>query len=89
VSAFDGPGFGFASRSFYASFLAARHVLKHSADYFPTNQGPAASSPTSEARRHARNRREAARCFASRRAGGERESGRRRSSRGRCCSVRL
>jgi membrane-bound lytic murein transglycosylase D len=35
VNAYDGPGFGFASRSFYASFLAARHVLKHSADYFP------------------------------------------------------
>jgi membrane-bound lytic murein transglycosylase D len=36
VSAYDGPGFGFASRSFYATFLAARHVLRHSADYFPS-----------------------------------------------------
>ena len=36
VRSYDGPGFGFASRSFYASFLAARHVLKHSADYFPS-----------------------------------------------------
>ena len=36
VASYDGPGFGFASRNFYASFLAARHVLKHAADYFPS-----------------------------------------------------
>ena len=28
------PGFGFASRNFYAEFLAARHVLRHASDYF-------------------------------------------------------
>jgi peptidoglycan lytic transglycosylase D len=36
VASYDGPGFGFASKNFYASFLAARHVLRHSADYFPS-----------------------------------------------------
>ena len=40
VTTYDGPGFGFASRSFYASFLAARHVLKHAADYFPSIKKP-------------------------------------------------
>lgn len=35
VRRYDGPGFGFASRNFYAEFLAARHVLRHAADYFP------------------------------------------------------
>jgi membrane-bound lytic murein transglycosylase D len=35
VRRYDGPGFGFASRSFYAEFLAARHVLAHAAAYFP------------------------------------------------------
>jgi len=32
---YRGPGFGFASRNFYAEFLAARHVLRHAAQYFP------------------------------------------------------
>lgn len=35
VRRYDGPGFGFASRNFYAEFLAARHVLRHASDYFP------------------------------------------------------
>jgi membrane-bound lytic murein transglycosylase D len=35
VRRYDGPGFGFASRNFYAEFLAARHVLAHSSAYFP------------------------------------------------------
>jgi membrane-bound lytic murein transglycosylase D len=35
VRRYDGPGFGFASRNFYAEFLAARHVLRHSDAYFP------------------------------------------------------
>jgi membrane-bound lytic murein transglycosylase D len=35
VRRYQGPGFGFASRNFYAEFLAARHVLRHAADYFP------------------------------------------------------
>ncbi len=32
---YDGPGFGFASRNFYAEFIAARDVLRHSDTYFP------------------------------------------------------
>jgi membrane-bound lytic murein transglycosylase D len=35
VRRYDGPGFGFASRNFYAEFLAARHVLAHADAYFP------------------------------------------------------
>jgi membrane-bound lytic murein transglycosylase D len=35
VRRWDGPGFGFASRSFYAEFLAARQVLRGAATYFP------------------------------------------------------
>ena len=35
VARYDSPAFGFASRNFYASFLAARHVLRHVGDYFP------------------------------------------------------
>ena len=35
VTRYRGPGFGFASRNFYAEFLAARHVLHHVATYFP------------------------------------------------------
>jgi membrane-bound lytic murein transglycosylase D len=35
VRRYDGPGFGFASRNFYAEFLAARHVLAHANAYFP------------------------------------------------------
>jgi membrane-bound lytic murein transglycosylase D len=35
VSEYRGPGFGFASRNFYAEFLAARHVVEHVATYFP------------------------------------------------------
>jgi len=35
VRRYEGPGFGFASRNFYAEFLAARHVLRHASDYFP------------------------------------------------------
>ena len=35
VRRYQGPGFGFASRNFYAEFLAARHVLRHAGDYFP------------------------------------------------------
>jgi membrane-bound lytic murein transglycosylase D len=40
VASYDGPGFGFASRNFYASFLAARHVLAHAGDYFPSIKKP-------------------------------------------------
>jgi membrane-bound lytic murein transglycosylase D len=35
VERYAGPGFGFASKNFYASFLAARHVLRHAPTYFP------------------------------------------------------
>jgi membrane-bound lytic murein transglycosylase D len=35
VRRWDGPAFGFASKNFYASFLAARHVLARSDEYFP------------------------------------------------------
>jgi len=35
VDRYDGPAFGFASRNFYAEFLAARHVLRHAKAYFP------------------------------------------------------
>lgn len=35
VRRYDGPAFGFASRNFYAEFLAARHVLAHADTYFP------------------------------------------------------
>jgi membrane-bound lytic murein transglycosylase D len=35
VRRYEGPGFGFASRNFYAEFLAARHVLAHATIYFP------------------------------------------------------
>lgn len=35
IERYDGPGFGFASRNFYAEFLAARHVLRHASAYFP------------------------------------------------------
>src|SRR5262249_6892765 len=35
IRRYDGPGFGFASRNFYAEFLAARQVLSHSDAYFP------------------------------------------------------
>jgi membrane-bound lytic murein transglycosylase D len=35
VTRYRGPGFGFASRNFYAEFLAARHVLHHVGTYFP------------------------------------------------------
>ena len=35
VRRYQGPRFGFASRNFYAEFLAARHVAAHVADYFP------------------------------------------------------
>lgn len=33
IEKYDGPGFGFASANFYASFLGARHVSTH-ADYY-------------------------------------------------------
>ena len=35
VREYDGPGFGFASRNFYAEFLAARQVLRNATRYFP------------------------------------------------------
>jgi len=35
VARYDGPGFGFASRNFYAEFRAALHVMRHAARYFP------------------------------------------------------
>jgi membrane-bound lytic murein transglycosylase D len=35
ASAYDGPYFGFASRNFYAEFLAAREIAKHPQKYFP------------------------------------------------------
>jgi membrane-bound lytic murein transglycosylase D len=35
VARHHGPGFGFASRNFYAEFLAALHVRRNLAQYFP------------------------------------------------------
>src|SRR5262249_58174854 len=35
VRRYEGPGFGFASKAYYAEFLAARHVLHHVSTYFP------------------------------------------------------
>jgi len=35
VRDYDGPAFGFASRNFYAEFLAAREVASHPTKYFP------------------------------------------------------
>ncbi len=35
VRKYNGPAFGFASRNFYASFLAALQVDRHAAKYFP------------------------------------------------------
>jgi len=35
VEHYDGRYFGFASRNFYAQFLAARHVAQNAATYFP------------------------------------------------------
>jgi membrane-bound lytic murein transglycosylase D len=35
VRDYDGPYFGFASRNFYAQFLAARHVAQNADRYFP------------------------------------------------------
>jgi len=35
VHNYDGRYFGFASRNFYAEFLAARHVASHATHYFP------------------------------------------------------
>jgi membrane-bound lytic murein transglycosylase D len=35
VDRYDGPAFGFASKNFYAEFLAARHVMRHAKAYFP------------------------------------------------------
>jgi membrane-bound lytic murein transglycosylase D len=35
VSRYRGPGFGFASRNYYAEFLAALHVMRHAGRYFP------------------------------------------------------
>ena len=35
VTRYRGPGFGFASRNFYAEFLAALHVMRHADRYFP------------------------------------------------------
>ncbi|MFN8545378.1 MAG: transglycosylase SLT domain-containing protein [Candidatus Binatia bacterium] len=35
VSRYQGPRFGFASRNYYAEFVAARHVQQHVARYFP------------------------------------------------------
>ncbi|MGB5831646.1 MAG: lytic transglycosylase domain-containing protein [Thiohalocapsa sp.] len=35
VASYDGRYFGFASRNFYAEFLAARHVARNAETYFP------------------------------------------------------
>jgi membrane-bound lytic murein transglycosylase D len=35
VTRYEGPGFGFASRNFYAEFLAALHVSRNVDTYFP------------------------------------------------------
>ncbi len=35
VNLYDGPAFGFASRNFYAEFLAARDIARHPHRYFP------------------------------------------------------
>jgi membrane-bound lytic murein transglycosylase D len=35
VARYRGPGFGFASRNYYAEFLAALYVMQHASAYFP------------------------------------------------------
>jgi len=35
IRGYSGPGFRFASRNFYAEFLAAAHVARNAAFYFP------------------------------------------------------
>ncbi len=35
VSRYHGPSFGFASRNYYAEFLAAREIVQHVGRYFP------------------------------------------------------
>jgi membrane-bound lytic murein transglycosylase D len=35
IRGYDGASFGFASRNFYAEFLAAAHVARHAEYYFP------------------------------------------------------
>jgi membrane-bound lytic murein transglycosylase D len=35
IRGYDGRSFGFASRNFYAEFLAAAHVARHASFYFP------------------------------------------------------
>jgi membrane-bound lytic murein transglycosylase D len=48
VREYDGRYFGFASRNFYAQFLAARHVARNSERYFPEGvrfQAPLSDQP--------------------------------------------
>jgi membrane-bound lytic murein transglycosylase D len=40
VRSYDGRYFGFASRNFYAEFLAASHVARHAERYFPEGLRP-------------------------------------------------
>jgi membrane-bound lytic murein transglycosylase D len=35
VNTYDGPAFGFASRNYYAQFLAAREIAKNPPQYLP------------------------------------------------------
>ncbi|WP_243221752.1 hypothetical protein [Methylobacter sp. S3L5C] len=35
VKLYDGPAFGFASRNYYAQFLAAREIASNPMQYFP------------------------------------------------------
>ena len=35
VNTYDGPAFGFASRNYYAQFLAAREIANNTVQYFP------------------------------------------------------
>jgi membrane-bound lytic murein transglycosylase D len=38
IRGYDSPSFGFASRNFYAEFLAAVHVARHASFYFPEHR---------------------------------------------------
>lgn len=46
---YDGPSFGFASRNFYAEFLAAVHVVRHADHYFGNLRGFVAPPTTNTA----------------------------------------
>lgn len=55
VMRYDGRAFGFASRNFYAEFIAARHVARHAHQYFP--EGISYESPKAQRQVHLKQRR--------------------------------